>query len=621
MDEHTDRSLDKPSENDLRSRDAETVDTPEAEDTFVNERGTHQSNGRYHDSFYEEMRIPEDGPLPFESPFDERYIPRKSKDKDNLYDASAQTAGEKGELGETAADPTISLSSTQISENTRAARARTRVTNVSSLGDTEQFAPVESEHRIPLDRERLERARKSYSRAAVERDIAGGRYGEEAKSTVVSKKTTRRRGVHVAFAVLIVLVLVGAGAAFAYLSTVAGNLGEGISQELRASLVKTDMSKEPFYMLLLGTDGSAEREEDEGFGGSYRSDSMLLARVDAPNKKVTLVTIPRDIPVDLGEYGEEKINAAYAFGGPALAVKAVSELAGVPISHYAEIDFDGFRAMVDSLGGVEVDVPMYIDDWEAGGVVEAGRQTLDGEHALILCRARHAFDEFGDGDQYRAANQRLVLSAIAHKVLDADIATIARTVQAASEYVATDLALNDIIGLSQALTGLNPDTDVYTASVPTNSQYVNGGWYEFPDKEAWAAMMQRVNSGLPPLEQGEVDPYTGVVMATVGEGVGQVADKACSIVVKNATEISGLAGRTRTKLSSEGYTNVQLGETNSKYSYPQTLVVYENPAHEADAQDVLNIIGQGSLYFNSDLIYAMNGADVMVVIGEDWKEE
>lgn len=72
-------------------------------------------------------------------------------------------------------------------------------------------------------------------------------------------------------------------------------------------------------------------------------------------------------------------------------------MAGVDISHYAEIDFDGFKEIVDALGGVEVDVPMEINDNMAGGYVSAGLQTLNGDQALILCRARHAYDEYGDG--------------------------------------------------------------------------------------------------------------------------------------------------------------------------------------------------------------------------------
>ena len=106
----------------------------------------------------------------------------------------------------------------------------------------------------------------------------------------------------------------------------------------------------------------------------------------------------------------------------------VSKLTGVDISHYAEVDMDGLSAIVDAIGGVEVEVPLEIDDEDAGGYVPAGWQTLDGEHALIVCRSRNSYVETAAApDLMRAANQRMVLSAIAHKVLASDIATIANS--------------------------------------------------------------------------------------------------------------------------------------------------------------------------------------------------
>ena len=140
-------------------------------------------------------------------------------------------------------------------------------------------------------------------------------------------------------------------------------------------------------MLLMGTDKSEDRDASGEFGDAYRSDSMMLARIDPQQKKVTLVSIERDTLVDIDGYGINKINAAYALGGPSLAVKTVSEFAGVPISHYAEINFDGFKAVVDALGGVDVNVSIDIDDPEAGGSLSAGEQAINGDQALILCRS------------------------------------------------------------------------------------------------------------------------------------------------------------------------------------------------------------------------------------------
>lgn len=317
---------------------------------------------------------------------------------------------------------------------------------------------------------------------------------------------------------VLALVLVGAGAAFAYYQNIEGNLHAGLDQkDLEKYLVETDLTNEPFYMLLMGTDGSSEREEDESFGGSFRTDSIILARIDPVNKKVSMVSIHRDTMVDMGEYGQQKVNAAHAFGGAALSVKTVSDFAGVDISHYAEINFDGFRDIVDALGGVEVDVPVEINDEDAGGHLDAGLQTLNGEQALILCRSRNTYADSADPDSMRAANQRLVLSAIAEKILSSDVATIANSVTAISKYVTTDLDVSDIIGLAQAMRGMDTSTDFYTAMDPVTNKLIGDGWYTYSNEEEWKAMMKRMDEGLPPSEDAVVDEKTGTIVATNGQ--------------------------------------------------------------------------------------------------------
>ena len=319
--------------------------------------------------------------------------------------------------------------------------------------------------------------------------------------------------------VVLAVVLIGAIGAFAYVNSLSKNLHEGVDDNLKNALVETDMSKEPFYMLLLGTDKSKWREENQAdMADTNRSDSMILARVDPVNKKVALISIHRDTMVDLGQYGEHKINAAYMYGGAAGAVEAVSKMAGVPISHYASVDFDGFADIVDSIGGVEVNVPIDIDDPDAGGSLSAGLQTLNGDQALVLCRSRHSYDDVAsDGDVMRAANQRMVLSAIAKKVLASDILTIANTVQVISQYVTTDLELTDIIGLAQIMQGINPDEDIYTAMEPTVSAYIDDTWYEYLDEAAWKEMIKRMDQGLPPVNKTEIDDATGTVLSTGGK--------------------------------------------------------------------------------------------------------
>lgn len=352
---------------------------------------------------------------------------------------------------------------------------------------------------------------------------AGGRHAAHSQDYqdemryASKKKSNLKRNLLVAGVIVVVVLLAGVGAAFAYLNNISNNMHENLDENVTEALTPTDLAGEPFYMLLLGTDTSADRVENDPMGDSVRSDSMILARIDPQNKKVSLISIHRDTMVEIEGYGEQKINFAYQVGGAAGAIEAVSKLAGVPISHYASIDFDGFRAMVDTLGGVEVEVPMEIDDELAGGHLDAGLQTLNGEQALILCRARHAYDDVAtDGDVMRAANQRVVLGAIAKKVLASDIGTIANTVQAMSNYVTTDLNITDIVGLAQLMRGIDPAADIYTAMEPTVSEYVDDVWYERLDEEAWQKMISRMDEGLAPVDKNEVDDATGTVLSTSG---------------------------------------------------------------------------------------------------------
>ena len=452
----------------------------------------------------------------------------------------------------------------------------------------------------------------------------------QAEYTQRRKRAKRKRIALVAVVVALVLCLGGAGAAFAYYQTVSNNLHAGLDQELIDALNAAEASQPydggPYYMLLMGTDGSSDREASEEYAGDqFRSDSMMLTRIDPQGKKVTLVSLHRDTLVDMGENGQQKLNAAHSIGGAAYTVETVSKLAGVPITHYAEINFDGFKDIVDALGGVEVDVPMTIDDEDAGGYVAQGLQTLNGDQALILCRARHAYDEFGDGDRYRAANQRLVLSAIAKKILSSDAATMVNSVQALSQYVTTDFEIADILSIAAGLRGLDPEKDIYTAMEPTTSAYINEGWYEYLDTAAWKTMMSRVDQGLPPTEEDEVDETSGTVLATTGSGAanaekqpsssGSTAKKASTVTVKNGNGLAGAGAEAAEKLEALGYT-VETGNAES-FDYSQTIVVYERGDQATEAREIANAIGVGKAQQNNGE-YAFEG-DFLVVLGADWE--
>lgn len=177
--------------------------------------------------------------------------------------------------------------------------------------------------------------------------------------------------------------------------------------------------------LVVGSDSRANLPDDlDGkFGdfGGERADVIILMQVVDGNRQ--LLSIPRDLRVEIPGHGVNKVNAAYAFGGPDLLVDTVTRATGIPINHYMEVEFGGFAGIVDALGGIEIDFPAPARDLKSGLSVEtAGTQTVDGATALAFARSR-SYEELRDGswvpvdngDIARTGRQRQVLMEIMDK--------------------------------------------------------------------------------------------------------------------------------------------------------------------------------------------------------------
>ncbi|MEX1133672.1 MAG: LCP family protein [Acidimicrobiia bacterium] len=173
--------------------------------------------------------------------------------------------------------------------------------------------------------------------------------------------------------------------------------------------------------LIVGSDSRENLPDDlEGSFGDFagaRADVIILAQV--ANGRRQLLSIPRDLKVDIPGEGTNKVNAAYAFGGPDLLVETVAEATGIRPNHYLEVEFAGFAGIVDAVGGIELDIPYPARDAKSGLDIAAGTQTVDGATALAYARSR-SYEELrdgewvaqGGGDIARAARQREVLTKI-----------------------------------------------------------------------------------------------------------------------------------------------------------------------------------------------------------------
>ena len=310
------------------------------------------------------------------------------------------------------------------------------------------------------------------------------------------KGSTGKKVVAGVVSVLVVAAL-GVGAWLAiFMSEVGADLnGKHSGQEqmdIQEALVSTKSYKEPFYVLLLGSDARVDEfyTEEEDFNGS-RTDVNILARVDPVKKVVTMVSIPRDTKIDLPGYGTQKFNAAHAFGGVAGVIREASKLCNVEISHYVEIGFNGVMNMVDAMDGVEVDVPYYINDADAWVEIQPGYQTLSGWDALGFARSR----AYADGDFTRTSNQRILIEAIAKKVLNMNLSDMEKTIRAAAKCVDTDMSLLDIFSLA---VNFKDGFTMYSIMVPSTTGMIGDASYVFCDHEGLAKIMEAVEAGIDP---------------------------------------------------------------------------------------------------------------------------
>jgi len=212
----------------------------------------------------------------------------------------------------------------------------------------------------------------------------------------------------------------------------------------------------PNTVLVLGSDARPKGSKEAGanfIGSPSRSDSIMLMRVGG-GKNATL-SIPRDTVVDIPGHGRNKINAAYAIGGPSLAIKTIESYLGIKINHLVEVNFENFPQLIDSLGGITYKGGCVVSEINGGSRnggytlrLKAGEHEIDGKQALALARTRKNNCAKREDDRTRARRQQKILGAIKDKVISFETFIRLPWVSwAAPRAVQSDMAGPSLLGL------------------------------------------------------------------------------------------------------------------------------------------------------------------------------
>jgi LCP family protein required for cell wall assembly len=371
-------------------------------------------------------------------------------------------------------------------------------------------------------------------------------------------------------------------------------------------------------MLLLGLD---YRDWESG-EGAPRSDTMILLTVDPINRTVGMLSIPRDLWVNIpGGYNPERINMAYRLGelykyenggGPGLAMETVEELLGVPIDYYAQVDFYAFERFIDEIGGVKLNVPEAITVDPMGDnntkKLKPGVQTLPGNIALAYARVRkNAGDDFG-----RAERQQQVILAIRDRIISFDmLPTLIQKsgvlYEELSAGVHTNLTLDQALRLAWLAIQIpeenikrgiiGPPKQVLLAKSPDGDDVLK------PVTEEIRILRDDIFSS------GPVSPAAASMSPEE-----LVSAEGARVSVLNGTYTAGIASETSEYLKSLGVNVVEAGNAQQTTTYT-TITFYTGKPHTLRYLVDLMQIDEFRIYHNYD---PASPYDIQVVLGNDW---
>jgi len=360
----------------------------------------------------------------------------------------------------------------------------------------------------------------------------------------------------------------------------------------------------PSTFLIIGSDSRQDLPDDlaGNFGstsGGGRSDVIMLLQVFPDESRAQMLSLPRDLRVEIPGHGTNKINAAFAFGGAELMVQTVKDETGLPIHHYAEIDFAGFAATVDQLGGVKLSFAYPARDTQSGFSADAGSQVLDGAQALAYARSRH-YQEFRGGtwvsvdasDIGRTRRQQQLILAILDEVKrPSSLADVSSLLEVAAGHLTVDAGLEQktIVGLGWAMRSVGVSS-VEAVTLPTYGQMIDGSSYQIPKEPEASLILSAFATGAP-------------LVASSGEPI--------RVRVLNGNGIAGSAGRAAALLTGESFEIVEVGDAESS-DFVATVVI-TRPDRVALGEAVVAALGFGQVTSGT----VPSDVDAIVIVGSD----
>jgi LCP family protein required for cell wall assembly len=351
---------------------------------------------------------------------------------------------------------------------------------------------------------------------------------------------------------------------------------------------------ERINILLLGID----RRGGKGWG--YRTDTMIIVSVDTVNNAVSMLSIPRDLYLEIPGVKETRINEAnvygysydYPGGGPALLKRTIEQNFGIPLDYYVMVDFDGFTQVIDTLGGVDVNVPralhdtMYPDPRPGDPFAyktihfDAGWQHMDGQRALQYARSRMSTSDFD-----RAKRQQQVLLAIREKAVDLGILNLITKLPSLfatmGNMVKTDMTLNEMKDLALLAPQIdlgNIQSAVIEKPLVYGYRTEAGAAVQLPKWELideLVAEMFKVPVVTAPtaMPTQPVPPTPTPTLAPVEiEGLQRLAEEGARIAIQNGTSEPNFAAHVAAKLMEQGFQVVEFGDAD-RTDYPNTVIV------------------------------------------------